>query len=333
MGTSRCLQSGITRYTSDVRLWIFKTRPIERITQCVRVASFVVVMIATPSAFAQSNVVSARRAFQRGVAALNEGRFADAVGSLEESFNLQPAPIVLYDLGLSYRALGRYREAADAFARYVESPERGADPHRLSTVRDEITRLRGSLAHLTLVAEPATATLQVDGRAPTLAADGLTLDPGNHVIEFTAEGYRPFHRELNVQPGSRVEIRAQLEPTAWAARLEVQPSVATASVYLDDSFSGQGPVERHLPAGDHRVEVHAPGYDVFRRTVHIGVDGLVRVDAHLERQGHNRWMLPVGIAAGVVVVAAVVVGIVFASSTTDPPYAAVWGNAQAIRVR
>lgn len=315
-----------------------RSRPVdpprsERRSRWLGIVTFALALTATPAVFAQSNVVSARHAFQRGVTALNEGRFADAVGAFEESYELQHAPIVLYDLGLSYRALGRYREAADAFDRYAQAPERGVDAHRLGTVRDEITRLRGSLAHVTLSAEPTTATLQVDGRPQPLVAGGLTLDPGNHVIEFTAEGYRPFHRELNVQPGSSVEIHAQLEPTAWAARLEVQPSVATASVFLDDVFAGQGPVERHLSSGDHHVEVHAPGYDVFRRTVHVGVDGLVRVDAHLEREGHNRWMIPVGVAGGVVVLAAVVVGIAFAMSPTDPAYSATWGNVQTIRVR
>ncbi len=284
-------------------------------------------------AHAQASATAARRAFQRGVTALNEGRFADAVTALEESYQLQHAPIVLYDLGLSYRALGRYREAADSFAQYVEAPERGADARRLATVREEIVRLRAGLGRVTVSVTPTQSVVRVDARPQQLTSSTLVLDPGNHVFEVSSEGYRTYRREMNVQPGSQTALNVELEPTAWAARLVVQTSVPTAAIYIDDQSVGEGPVERHVPSGDHRVEVHAPGYEVYRRTVHVGLDGVVRVDAHLDVEGHNRWMIPVGIGAGVVVVGLVVLGVVLATNTSDAPYGSTWGNTQAIQLR
>src|SRR5207247_2497550 len=99
----------------------------------------------------------------------------------------------------------------------------------------------------------------------------VTLDPGAHVIELNADGYRTFRQEVNLAPGGTLEISAQLEPTAWAARLVVTASVPAATVYIDDQFVGTGHADRHLPAGDHRIEVHAPGFDVYHRSVRIGV--------------------------------------------------------------
>ncbi|MEI8257289.1 MAG: PEGA domain-containing protein, partial [Deltaproteobacteria bacterium] len=153
------------------------------------------------------------------------------------------------------------------------------------------------------------------------------------IFEVSADGYRTYRREMNVQPGSLAALNVELEPTAWAARLAVQSSVPTAAIYIDDQSVGEGPVERHVPSGDHRVEVHAPGYEVFRRTVHVGLDGVVRVDAHLEVEGHNRWMIPVGIGVGAVIIGAVVIGVVFGTSTMEAPYATTWGNTQAIQLR
>lgn len=300
---------------------------------CTGAFAFALAVVFTLSPSPAIAQTSARRAFQRGVSALNEGRFADAVTALEESYELQHAPIVLYDLGLSYRALGRYREAADSFERYVEAPERGADARRINTVRDELRRLRAGLGHVTVRITPEHATVRVDARPLEVTSNSLVLDPGDHIFEVSSEGYRTYRREMNVQPGSQTALVIELEPTAWVARLVVQTSVPTAAIYIDEVSVGVGPVERHVPSGDHRVEVHAPGYDVFRRTVHAGLDGMVRVDAHLDVEGHNRWVIPVGVGVGAVIAGAVVLGVVFATSTTDAPYSATWGNTQAIHVR
>jgi hypothetical protein len=38
------------------------------------------------------------------------------------------------------------------------------------------------------------------------------LNPGNYMIDITLSGYKPIHRVINVEKGSKVELNENLEP-------------------------------------------------------------------------------------------------------------------------
>jgi hypothetical protein len=114
----------------------------------------------------------------------------------------------------------------------------------------------------------------------------LWLDPGDHVIEFRKDGYLTLRRQVDLAPGARVLIEAEMqegqgldprsterppapvtrsspEPAAAARevrgtlrrgllRLGVEPS--DAAVYLDGEFLAHGP-----GFGSRSVEVDVSG--------------------------------------------------------------------------
>ena len=83
-------------------------------------------------------MAEAKRHFDQAVALFNDGDFGAALTEFEASYKIHPAAGVLYNIGLSQKALYRYDEALDVAAqvprRRAEDPEgqarRGHAAHR-----------------------------------------------------------------------------------------------------------------------------------------------------------------------------------------------------------
>jgi tetratricopeptide (TPR) repeat protein len=62
----------------------------------------------------------AKAAFQAGKLAFERGEYDKALAEFNKANAIAPAPTLQYNIGKTYEALGRYREAADAFEKYFE---------------------------------------------------------------------------------------------------------------------------------------------------------------------------------------------------------------------
>lgn len=290
-------------------------------------AFFLVVALLIPaSALAQDSRGSGlgRESFFRGVSALSDRRYNVAVDAFEESYRVRAVPVVLYNLGLAYRGLGRNIAAIDAFERYLAQPAASATPEDIAAVRRAIAQLRESLVVVALAVTPTTAVVLVDGRPHALESGTLQLDPGAHMLECSAVGSISERREVRLEAGGRVALSFSLVSVEGRPLLVIEPSVATSVVHVDGERVGVGRVEIPSSAGEHHVEISAVGYASFERRVRVGASGVVRVDAVLAvRQRHV--MLPIAIGVGVLVVGAIVVGVA-ASSRTEMPYVGGLGN-------
>ncbi|WP_266126325.1 hypothetical protein, partial [Acinetobacter bereziniae] len=65
-------------------------------------------------------VAEARRLFEAGVEALDQGRFAEAADDLGRSLSLRESPPARYNRALALRGAGRYGEAIVEAERYLE---------------------------------------------------------------------------------------------------------------------------------------------------------------------------------------------------------------------
>lgn len=231
----------------------------------------------------------ARDAFNDGVRALDESRFADAVAAFERSYQLAPVPAVLFNLAFAYRGLGRVRESIASLERFIDTPG-NSSPDRITAARNEIALLRAALARLRVDVTPSDARVAVDGREAVREQGVALLDPGPRVVELSLDGYRSSRRELTLSPGESQTLRVELALVDDAAHLRVEPSVPTARIFIDGHFAGTGLVDRPVRAGVHRVEITATDHAPFQREVRVGGTGLVRVDASLVRTRVNPWV-------------------------------------------
>jgi hypothetical protein len=108
-----------------------------------------------------------------------------------------------YELGEYAAAQGSLEEALKTSVRPLEAGQRLETEHLLQRVREH-------LASYTIVTDPPSATVRVDGVVVTPDERGQVLLPiGLHSVEASATGYLPGHREVTAvaQRDERVELR------------------------------------------------------------------------------------------------------------------------------
>ncbi|MFT5356924.1 MAG: tetratricopeptide (TPR) repeat protein [Polyangiales bacterium] len=142
------------------------------------------------------DIATARERFAAGSGAAEEGRWSDALAAFRTSYELSGIAAALYNTATTYRSLGRYRLARDAFVQLLrDHPELG------ESMRDSAVELRievaGRVASLELLNLPddATLSLRLDGRQRDDTLERplvLDVDEGRHTLAVSREGYEPF---------------------------------------------------------------------------------------------------------------------------------------------
>lgn len=161
----------------------------------------------------------ARALFQAGSAAVDAGRWADAVESFRAAYELTHAPSALFNTGFALRALGRYREATAAFTE-LEGLPNVADGMRTQAA-ELLAEVRGRIAHVALTGlESATrygvrldgTGVEDDGTRPLV----LEADPGARAVDVSLAGYELFTWSGSLADGASLEVPVTLVPIVVA---------------------------------------------------------------------------------------------------------------------
>lgn len=284
----------------------------------LRAVLFAALQCAPAVAFAQQSDASVDRArseFETGQRALDEGRFSDAARAFERSVSASRRPGTLFNLGLTYRALGRCTDAIEAFEGFISLSH---DEERIANTQTVLSDLRACPAtvHLSLVGEPS--EVAIDGRPRPLRSGEITLrlDPGRHVIEARRHGYAPARREVDLDRGGEQSLTLDVSRAPYDGWLRVDVS-GTPTVRIDgETVTTDGGLQR-LRAGRHGVQVQY-GATVQHREVEIPPGGRVTVSFTAPTESTpvtQRWWFwtLVGVATAGAVTAAVL-----ATETTAP---------------
>jgi hypothetical protein len=260
--------------------------------------------------------------FQQGVALFNDGNFNAALAEFEQTYRLRKSPGVLYNIGLTQKALFRYADAIESLQRYVaETPN--MPPERKAEVEQLTSEMRALLADVTVNVEPAGATVMVDGRtmgtAPLPKALGIAA--GNHVLEVVADGYKPTRRELMISAGVPLALNVKLEMIPRTGKVRITASQPLATVIIDGKNYGYAPADVELGAGGHALEVVAPKYAPGRQELVIAAGQTRTVNVQLELPPkkaplYTKWYLWTPIAA---VLAGAAIGLGVGLGTRQDP--------------
>ena len=131
------------------------------------------------------------------------------------------------------------------------------------------------------------AVITVDGEergtAPVVIEDA---NAGTHTISVSAQGYESFRTTCQTAPGRNCEVNAVLTGQGTPVRVAIQPGIRGAQLYVDDELMGPIPYEGNIPAGEHRMEVRAPGFQTHVQQVNLQVSSTPRsFDVTLMREG------------------------------------------------
>lgn len=149
-------------------------------------APILAAVVAAPEAAAQQPSAEAIAAFEEGQRRFAEADYEEALASFRHAYELQPAPELHYNIGLSYLRLDRYEEAIEAFERYLseaDPPDRADVEVIISDARDRLEARRAPApseapppAQTTV--DPADGGSSPPGFRPYVVGGGITLGLG-----------------------------------------------------------------------------------------------------------------------------------------------------------
>jgi hypothetical protein len=196
-----------------------------------------VLLCAPRAAHAQSNEAIAEQLFLEGQRLLQEGKTHEACERLAMSERLDPAIGALLNLALCHEREGK---TATAWSEYRDAAVQAANagqPERERFAREHATALEREIAkvRIALAAAPEGTEIKLDGAllpAGLLNTD-MPIDPGEHALEITAPGKKPWRASLRIARGAPLtRIDAALEDAprldAAAAPLPEAPSAPVA---------------------------------------------------------------------------------------------------------
>jgi hypothetical protein len=151
--------------------------------------------------------------FQQGIEAVQRGELTLAAERFEAAQALSPNPIVLYNLGQTYSALGWPVQAERALRLYLATDPPRTDAKRIKEVEQLLDFNVRRIGVVVVELVPEDAALEVDGSPLVLGPPGrIRLAAGRHVLVATRANYKPRIANVDVTPSQEIRTRLELEP-------------------------------------------------------------------------------------------------------------------------
>lgn len=265
----------------------------------------------------------ARTFFNAGAQAYSAARYADAVRSFDQAYELAPRPQLLFSLAqaerkeffasndASYlrRAIQHYKAYLDQVpsgGRRSEATEAKADLEarlaRLDPAQAAVTaQPEKRKARVTVYSATVGAHASIDGGPAQELPFFGDLGPGKHRVRVFAEGYFDAEREVSGDKpvDQPVDLPLKERPSLVTVVLDV-----TADIYVDGRIVATAPISRpiEIAPGPHVISVAANGKKPLSSEVDLPRGKPYRFEPKLETSGQRVvafTMLGVG-AAGIV---------------------------------
>jgi hypothetical protein len=201
-------------------------------------AAAALVVLTGASAAAQSNAAIAEQMFREGQQLLRQGHFSQACEKLAASQRLDPAIGTLMNLAYCHELEGKTASAWSEYSDAAAQAAHASEPQRAAFAREHAAALEPTLSKMRVDIQQAIANAEVrlDGIPLPAASIGpeVPVDPGDHVLEASAPGKKPWRQPLHVDQGRGLTVaRIELEDDAAAgvsAPAESHPSRTLAYV-------------------------------------------------------------------------------------------------------
>jgi hypothetical protein len=151
--------------------------------------------------------------FREGRALMDQGNHAAACPKLSESFVQDPATGTLFALAVCQQESGKTASAWASYAEVISRSKQEGRSDRETAARERMAALEPGLSRLKVEVSPEVGalpglTVKRNGALVGQAAWGVAapVDPGEHVVEASAPGKRPFVATVMVGPDG--EMRA-----------------------------------------------------------------------------------------------------------------------------
>jgi hypothetical protein len=196
--------------------------------------------------------------FDRGVALMKQGQFAQACAQLEQSQTIERGIGTLLYLAECYEKLGRTASAWAMFREAASAARAEGQPDRAKTGNARADRLEPQLSklaiHVTAASAPAGLTVLRNGQPvpPGVWGQPMPVDPGEQRVEARASGYAPWMVTINLPPNGAALSVDVPELTATSQPIAPLPAAASEPVAEAPAAALSAPSPSDTPAPTNR---------------------------------------------------------------------------------
>jgi hypothetical protein len=300
-------------------------------------------------AFSQSQTATkdeAKQHFFKGKEYVEKGDYANAIVEFKNSYELKPATVSLYNIGICYKYLGKNALAIKYLKMYLSKSGNEIDEKEREKVSSMISDLQKLVGKIVVSVAEIDAKIKVDGELIGLGPLAeLEADPGVHKVAVSKEGFVSWEGETKVEAGKEGKVEAKLQPMekpsskAAAAGEEGKKAVESglssltvecpqegAQVFLDGRSLGGTPQKVDVAQGTYRISVMSSGYQPWEKEIEIGQGDRIVFEVNLlkeewavkgsEKKGKKKPMWLLWAAIGIIVGGGIATAIAVPTSRT-----------------
>ncbi len=257
---------------------------------------------------AQSDRERAATLVEQGTSLFDQGEFEEAAIVFQQAYNLDPHPVLMYNIARTHQEMGDLPAALEFFRNVLAfDPDEPVAEAARNRIRDVETALRQQgydpltvesgdyvpRGSLTIVTVPEGAGVSVDdGYIGVSPVDVPVLDAGEYTVHVTLDGYYPVTAVVEVRGGrdnlrtfaldARTSLDNYVPPQAgYLTVLTPEPGM---TVSLDGQIRGTSPLEAvGVTPGRYAITVTGENYRSWTDSVVIVAGEETRVLAQMTR--------------------------------------------------
>jgi hypothetical protein len=209
--------------------------------------------------------------YQAAAILFHDGDSQTALVKFQTIYDKARDPRLLWNIAVCLKNLRHYSKAIEVFRSYITDPSDLVPEQDRRDAGDLVRNLTPFTTPIrVVVSEPGTQVWLDDEPIDPNAKGQLVVDIGTRKVKAKKEGFRPFEKELQVQPvegGAATPIEIKMEKEGGHLDLQVPPD---ATVVLDDKALGKGPtISTDLSVGGHALKISAPKMRTYQGDVTI----------------------------------------------------------------
>lgn len=157
-------------------------------------------------------VEQARLVYEQAVLAYSERRYKDAILLFQQADGLRPNPAFSFNIGIAYEDMGDSAMALHYYRTYLRQLPKAPDR---DDVDQRIRRLERILAdkglqQVTILSNPASAVVKLDGKPKGVTPWTGEVAPGLHTVTLSLAGYEDESREFDLPPTRAIDVPVTL---------------------------------------------------------------------------------------------------------------------------
>jgi hypothetical protein len=220
-------------------------------------------LLAAPGAASAANETAkkaARPHYEKGASEYNLGHFLDSIGEFEKAYELDPAPILLFNIAQAHRQNGNNERAAFFYRRYLEQAPNAANrPEVEKRIKDldEVIKQQADVKRR----PPTEVTDQERERTPDATSPPAAAPPGTPATAVVVAGTPAATAPATPPPDAGVAAASSQAASELGRRVRLRASAGPAfPKYAGRDLGGASTIVAIRVGGEYVFDLGGPGF-------------------------------------------------------------------------